>query len=176
MKKIITQALNFTTTLCLTICLSMALHAPLQAKVYDYTKPDKKELTDPIKEYKKWGGKTFQVHNRSTQKIYVRIGYSFAEGKFCNTCTFTGFILDPGQIGKVYKDPRCVPINMTGIFITENGAKIADIPNGIRATNMNDLGTLQWDITDKQGIIFRGHETPDGWKKNPAGYKPAECK
>jgi hypothetical protein len=108
------------------------------------------------------------VYNGSKQRIYVRIGY---EG---TACEYTGFILNPGQTGRVYKSPFCVPINVSGNFLAPDNTVIKAIPNPIIKTRMDDVGTLQWNISDQYGIDYLGSwsEYEQRWDKK-ALYRPS---
>lgn len=161
MKKIITL-----TTLCIS-----ALYTSLPAKVYDYTEKD----YGTIAEYKGGDGKTLQVYNGSSHKIYVRIGYESGTNQYDNNffknCEFTGFKLNPGQTGEIYKYFDCLPINITGHFLKEDGTVLKDIPNGIKKTNINDTGTLRWEVYDNTGLYYRGALRNRTWVKQ-AKYDP----
>jgi hypothetical protein len=156
MKKIITLTHILRLALCLTICLSMALHTSLYAPIYDYTTQN----YDLIKEYDESkavknafsGGKTLQITNKSTQKIYARIGYEVRVGILAN-CEYTGFILNPGQTGKVYKDRNCLPKYVAGVFVKQDNSTV-NIPNPDTNRRQND-GVLQWDVYDS-GIVYQG--------------------
>jgi hypothetical protein len=182
MHKTITPTNILTLALCLTICLSLAIHTPLQAKIHDYTKKNElgefvtQGVINEFNDYGPYKGNTFQVYNGSTQRIYIRIGYIFYNGGDCEgDCEYTGFILDPGQTGKIHKHTYCNPINVSGHFYTQDNVVKGDIPNPIRKTYINDRGILQWDVTD-EGILYKGREVAPGvWKQGSARYRSSPC-
>lgn len=125
----------FTIALCLTICLGMALHTPLYAPVYDLTKnPDQASQT--WHEYKIKGNKSFSVKNNLDRKEYVRIGY---KGPIGPVCEYTGFVLNPGQTGKVLKSPICQP------YIVSSSTTSIKPWNG----HETRLGDFMWAIEKK---------------------------
>lgn len=166
MKNKITPALTLATALCLQI----ALVAPLQAKTYDFT-GEGTSSAHIQKEHEETKLKTFQVHNTSAHKIYVRIGYGSNVQTHISKCDYTALTLNPGQTGGVEKQAFCVPVNVSGYFLMPDGSK-QDIPKPIIRTWMDDTGTLQWNVSNK-GVEFLGHwdEQAQKWVKEREIYR-----
>jgi hypothetical protein len=148
----IMENMKKTTAIALALCLGIALHNPLSATVYDFTNRDANDPNLLHKEYHAAGGKTISVKNESSNNIYLRIGYE--------ACEFTGFKLKPGQTGRVYKSPFCVPFNVSGHFLAENGSVIGDIQNPMFKRRMEELGALEWEV-DNDGLRFVSNEGPE---------------
>jgi hypothetical protein len=153
------------------LCLQAVLLAPLKAKTYDFSE-EKNNTMFIQKEHDQEKLKTFQVHNISPHKIYVRIGYGSNVQTYISKCDYTGLTLNPGQTGGVEKQAFCVPVNVSGYFLMADGSK-QDIPKPIIRTWMDDMGTLQWDVSEK-GVEFRGHwdEQTQAWVKEREIYRP----
>lgn len=129
-RKIITRILTAA------LCLNAAQHTSLYAPIYDLTKnPDQANQT--WDEYKIKGNKSFSVKNNLDRKVYVRIGYA---GPIGPVCEYTGFILNPGQTGKVLKSPICRP------YIVSEGEGKVEQWEGYE----DRLGDFAWTVTKPQ--------------------------
>lgn len=148
-----------TVIITLALCLGAGQHSPVSAAVYDFTNRDANDANLLEKEYHAAGGKTISVKNESSNNIYLRIGYE--------ACEFTGFKLKPGQTGRVYKSPFCVPFNVSGHFLAEDGKVIGDIQNPIFKKRMDEIGNLQWNV-DNDGLRYLGAWKDGEWLEGPA--------
>jgi hypothetical protein len=150
----------FSLALCLTICLGI-VHAPLQAKIYNLTENPTKD-TQVIREYKLSGNKSFTVKNNSCRQQYIRIGYEGIDNHLCN---FTGFVLDPGQTGKVHKSPVCIPA-----IVSAGDTTIKQWKNQKTGPGREDrLGDFMWTVEPtKSGlkIEYQGKWAPDSQGTN----------
>jgi hypothetical protein len=117
------------------ICLQAALHTTLYAPIYDLTK-NPSQAHQEWDEYKIKGNKSFSVKNNLDRKEYVRIGY---KGPVGPVCEYTGFVLNPGQTGKVLKSPICQP------YIVSSGTTSIKPWNG----HETRLGDFMWTIEKK---------------------------
>jgi hypothetical protein len=147
MKKII--------TLTIALGIQALFHTALYAPIYDYRIYEADNPNLLTKEHHAAGGKTFTVNNRSDHHVYVRIGYEA-------NCEYTGFLLKPKQVGRVYKAPGCIPINVSGYFETHDRTSLGEIPYPIYNTRMEDTGTLQWNVLN-DGIEFQGSWDGNKW-------------
>lgn len=116
------------------------------------------------------GEKSFRIKNKTPYTVYVRIEYE--------ACRATGFVLSPGQAGRIFKAAGCVPYIVSG-QLYKNGTTLTI--NALRS-RQNANNHLTWVVnydqkTDTASIEFKGkrmclvYETASFQNPNPDCFK-----